>query len=99
MRSRGYSPQEYIDRSPILKEILNLVQSNFLSPVEFGLFDGIVRPLTNTDYFFVWADLSGYYDTQQFVSKTYQDKAEWTKRSITNVAKSGKFSADRTIKE
>ncbi|MDP3804417.1 MAG: glycogen/starch/alpha-glucan phosphorylase, partial [Candidatus Omnitrophota bacterium] len=99
LRSRGYNPQEFIDRSPALKEIFHLIQSNFLSPVDFGLFDPIVRSLLNPDHFFVCADFEQYCSTQGMVSRAYRDRDEWVKKSIINVAKSGKFSSDRTIEE
>ncbi|MDD5423411.1 MAG: glycogen/starch/alpha-glucan phosphorylase, partial [Candidatus Omnitrophica bacterium] len=99
IRGRGYRPQDYIDRSPALGEIFHLINSNFLSPVEFGLFDPIVQSLIYTDYFFVCADFDNYCKVQDSVSKLYKDQTEWTKKSIINVAKSGKFSSDRTIEE
>ena len=99
IRTEGYRPQEYIANSPALQDIFKLIQSNFLSPVEFGLFDPIMRSLTETDYFFVCADFDHYNATQDMVSKAYKNKTEWAKKSIINVARSGKFSSDRTIAE
>lgn len=99
IRREGYNPRNYIDRSPALREVLALIESNFLSPVEFGLFDPIIRSLVETDYFCVCADFDKYYDMQEIVSKSYLDNNKWTKSSIVNVAKSGKFSSDRTIGE
>ncbi|MDD5422458.1 MAG: glycogen/starch/alpha-glucan phosphorylase [Candidatus Omnitrophica bacterium] len=99
IREQGYKPQDYIDRSPNLGEIFHLINSNFLSPVEFGLFDPMVQSLVHMDYFFVCADFDDYCKTQDSVSKLYIDQMEWTKKSIINVAKSGKFSSDRTIEE
>ncbi|MCM8760868.1 MAG: glycogen/starch/alpha-glucan phosphorylase [Candidatus Omnitrophica bacterium] len=99
IRSRGYNPMAYIEASPALREILNLIKSNFLSPVEFGLFDPIINNLMYTDYFFVCADFDSYCAMQDTVSKQYVNKTEWTKKSIINVAKSGKFSSDRAVRE
>ena len=99
LRQRGYNPNDYIERSPILKDIFRLIKSNFLSPVEFGLFEPIIKSFTQTDYFCVCADFDDYFRTQNVVSKAYLDKKAWTVKSIMNVAKSGKFSSDRTIKE
>lgn len=99
MRSQGYDPRYYIDRSQDLQDIFQLIQSNFLSPVEFGLFEPIVRSLIYTDYFFVCADFELYSKAQSAVSASYQKPEEWIKKSITNVSKSGRFSSDRTIAE
>jgi starch phosphorylase len=99
IRERGYNPQEWIRRSIALQEIIGLIQGNFFSQVEFGLFDPIVRSITDNDYFFVCADFEAYCSMQDAVSKAYLDREEWTRKSIINVAKSGKFSSDRTIQE
>lgn len=99
IRSRGYNPQDYIARSPALQDVFRLIQSNFLSPVEFGLFDPIVQSLTASDYFLICADFDEYCKIQDTVAKAYLDRAGWLRRSITNTAKSGKFSSDRTVRE
>ena len=83
----------------MLQEILQLIQSNFLSQSEFGLFDPIVNNLMYTDYFLICADFEAYCKMQDTVSKAYLDDTEWTKKSIINVAKSGKFSSDRAVRE
>jgi starch phosphorylase len=97
LRSQGYDPNFYIDRCQQLREIVNIIRSDFLSPVEFGLFEPIIRNLTTNDHFFVCADFAEYLDTQEAVSEAYRNNTDWIKRSIINVAKSGKFSSDRTI--
>ena len=99
IRSRGYDPQDYIARSEALQEVFRLIQSNFLSPVEFGLFDPIVHSLTASDYFLICADFGAYDAMQNTVAKAYLDRTQWLKKSITNTAKSGKFSSDRAIRE
>lgn len=99
IKSAGYNPREYIERSPALQEIFKLIQSNFLSPVEFGMFDPILNNLMYTDYFLVCADFDSYCEMQDVVSKAYINKTDWTKKSILNVARSGKFSSDRAIRE
>ena len=83
----------------MLRDILQLIQSNFLSQAEFGLFDPIVHNLMYTDYFLICADFEAYCRMQDTVSKAYMDGTDWTKKSVTNVAKSGKFSSDRAIRE
>ena len=97
LRYRGYNPNEYIERSRPLKSVIELIKSNFLSPVEFGLFDPIVYSLTTSDHFFVCADFDKYLKMQDIVSEAYKDRTDWIKKSIVNVARSGRFSSDRTI--
>ncbi len=99
MRRRGYDPKYYVNGSPVLAEIFRLIQSNFLSPVEFGLFEPIVRSLLDSDYFLVCADFGPYCDMQEKVSRAYGDRDEWLRKSILNVSKSGKFSSDRAVEQ
>lgn len=99
LRSRGYDPRYYIESYPALEEVIRLIQSNFFSQTEFGLFDPIIDNLMNNDYFLVCADFEAYCRMQEEVSVSYSDRTGWTKKSIVNVAKSGKFSSDRAIRE
>jgi len=99
LRSEGYDPNVYVEKSAMLKEIFRLIQSNLLSTAEFGLFSPIVQSLLSTDYFLVCADFESYIQRQSDVSKAYSDRDKWTKRSILNVAKSGPFSSDRAVEE
>jgi len=95
----GYDPQGYINRSTALKEIIGLIRSNFFSSDEPGIFTPILDSLFYDDRYFVCADFDDYCAKQEKVSLLYADKKEWTGRSIINVARSGRFSSDRTIKE
>ncbi len=47
----------------------------------------------------LFADFQSYVDCQEEVGKAYRDKERWTKMSILNTARMGKFSSDRAIKE
>ncbi|MFA5337181.1 MAG: glycogen/starch/alpha-glucan phosphorylase [Candidatus Omnitrophota bacterium] len=95
----GYNPQDYINRSMVLKEIIGLIQSNFFSLGEPNLFTPILDSMFYGDRYFVCADFDDYCVKQEKATMLYADKKEWTKKSIINVAKSGRFSSDRTIKE
>ncbi len=99
IKKNGYYPQEYINRCAILKEIISLIRSNFFSPVDYNLFSPIIDNLSCADPFFICADFDDYCNAQDKVSALYCNKNEWVKKSIVNVAKSGKFSSDRTIKQ
>jgi starch phosphorylase len=99
IRENSYRPQEYIERSPVLREILQLIKANFFSPVDYDLFGPIVDNLAFCDPYFICADFDAYCAVQDKVSAVYRDKTAWAKKSIINVAKSGRFSSDRTIRE
>lgn len=99
LQSEGYNPQDFINRSKYLPGIIELIKNNFFSQVDFGLFEPILNYLLYSDHYFVCADFDDYLAVQEKVSELYRNKELWTQKTIINVAKSGKFSSDRTIRE
>jgi glycogen phosphorylase len=99
LKETGYNPQDYVNRSPVLAEIINLIRGNFFSTVNYDLFKPIVDSLLSEDRYFICADFESYLAVQEKISAAYRDQKTWTEKSIINVAKSGKFSSDRTIRE
>jgi len=95
----GYKPQEYINNSMVLKEIVSLIKNNFFSTLEQGLFEPILESLAGADAYFICTDFESYCAAQDKAAQLYLDRTEWAKKSIINVAKSARFSSDRTIKE
>jgi len=55
--------------------------------------------LDGGDPFFVLADYASYVACQERVAETYRDQRVWTRTSILNVARIGKFSSDRAIQQ
>uniref|UniRef100_A0ABM5FC65 Alpha-1,4 glucan phosphorylase n=1 Tax=Pogona vitticeps TaxID=103695 RepID=A0ABM5FC65_9SAUR len=96
---RGYVAQEYYDRLPELKQVIDQIRSGFFSPKEPDLFRDVINMLFFNDRFKVFADYEAYVKCQEKVSQLYMNSKEWTKMVIRNIAASGKFSSDRTIKE
>jgi len=78
---------------------MNLIGTDFFCPDEPGLFRPIYDELFHNDEYLLMADFDTYIAAQAAVEKAYNDKALWTKMSILNVARCGKFSSDRTIAE
>lgn len=99
LKCRGYDPNAFIQRSPRLHEIFQMIRSNFFSPMEQGIFDPLIYNLTTTDPFLVCADFEAYCAIQDRISEEYQNQEQWIEKAIINVAKAGKFSSDRTIRE
>jgi starch phosphorylase len=95
----GYNPQDFYNNSPVLKQVIDLISSGYFSPEDPGMFNPIVDSLMNGDRFFVMADFDAFVKCQEDVAKCYRDQDEWTKKSILNVARMGKFSSDRAIAE
>ncbi len=100
LRKRGYSPWEWYRSDRRLKGVLDALSSGVFSPGEPGLFRPIVEGLLNGgDPYFVLADFASYLAVQEEVERAYRDEDRWTRMAILNVARSGKFSSDRTIRE
>jgi starch phosphorylase len=99
IKRAGYSPQVYINRNFYLQEIFRLIDLNFFSPLETGIYRDLADNLRYRDPYLVAADFEDYCRVQDIVSEEYKNTKLWTKKSIINVACSGKFSSDRTIKE
>ena len=98
LRSKGYCPQEFIERSPKLKRVLELIRSGFFSPGHPERFKPILESFIY-DTYMVAADFNAYAAAQQEVSEIYLNKALWAERAIINVANMGMFSSDRSIRD
>jgi glycogen phosphorylase len=70
-----------------------------LSRGDTEVFCPLVDNLRYDDPFLVLADYASYVECQRRVSAMWQDTEAWTRMSILNTARSGKFSSDRAIAE
>ncbi len=95
----GYRPWEVYQQNQELKEVIGLISGGLFSHGDPSLFQPLLEHLLNYDTFLLLADYASYVDCQRKVSETYQDPTQWTRMSILNVARLGKFSSDRTIAE
>jgi len=95
----GYHPREYVAKNPELGEVLGLIESGAFSRGDRQTFKPLVDSLLNQDPFLVLADYQSYVNCQGEVSKVYRDERKWTRMSILNIARSGKFSSDRAVHE
>src|SRR5262249_6484388 len=82
-----------------LRDALDRVADGTFSPREPDLFRPIVDSLLNKDPFTALADYQAYVDCQDEVAQAFRDTDHWTEMSILNVARIGKFSSDRAIRE
>jgi starch phosphorylase len=98
-KARGYSPQDYYHANPELKDVIDLIRGGFFSRGDTELFRGLVDGLMYHDPYLLFADFASYVDAQQQVSAAYMNREHWTRMSILNAARTGKFSSDRSIRE
>ncbi|MBZ4666985.1 MAG: Alpha,4 glucan phosphorylase [Defluviitaleaceae bacterium] len=99
-KNRNYNPWDIYNTNQDLRLVLTQLINGFLSPENPELFREIYDSLLNGgDEYFVLKDFDSYAQTHRRIVEAYKNREEWTKMQIMNVAKSGKFSSDRTIKE
>lgn len=99
LKNNGYHPYEYYNNNSELREVIDRISSGYFSRGDAELFKPIVDSLLHHDPFLVLADYHAYSDCQKQVAIAYQNQEKWTKMSILNSARMGKFSSDRSIKE
>ena len=97
--AKGYRPRDYIERNAELAAVLGLIADGTFSRGDTGVFASLVGNLVDHDHFLVLADYADYIRCQNEVSTAWQDTELWTRMSILNSARSGKFSSDRSIAE
>lgn len=95
-----YNPQNYIDESFELQAVMGLLESGHFNQFEPGIFNDIINSMKSpSDLWMTLADFHSYITVQDKVAKAYQNREEWTRKSIINTARSGAFSTDRTMQE
>jgi starch phosphorylase len=99
LKFRGYRPQDYYEQQAPLREVLDFIASGGLSGGDTNLFRPLVENLTWHDPFLVLADYQAYVACQDRVSDLWRDPQAWTRKSILNAARMGKFSSDRSIRD
>uniref|UniRef100_A0A2I3M6G4 Alpha-1,4 glucan phosphorylase n=1 Tax=Papio anubis TaxID=9555 RepID=A0A2I3M6G4_PAPAN len=96
---KGYEAKEYYEALPELKLVIDQIDNGFFSPKQPDLFKDIINMLFYHDRFKVFADYEAYVKCQDKVSQLYMNPKAWNTMVLKNIAASGKFSSDRTIKE
>jgi glycogen phosphorylase len=99
LKAQGYRPMDYYNANQGLKDVIDLIRSGFFSRGDAELFRPLIDGLLYQDPYLLLADFQSYIDCQNRVSEAYRDTDRWTRMSILNTARSGKFSSDRTIRE
>ncbi|MFN3007474.1 glycogen/starch/alpha-glucan phosphorylase [Mycolicibacterium wolinskyi] len=99
VKAQGYRPADYITTNDELAAVLGLIELGQFSGGDTEVLRPIVDSLRNSDPFLVLADYAEYIACQDRVSAVWRDTDAWTRMSILNSARSGKFSSDRAITE
>ena len=99
LKTRGYRPRDYYDQNAELRGVLDFIASGALAGGDTRLFQPLVDNLLGSDPFLVLADYQAYVESQAQVSALWRDPQAWTRKAILNVARMGKFSSDRSIRD
>jgi starch phosphorylase len=99
LKKRGYRPRDFYEKNETLRETIDFIASGGLGHGDKELFRPIVDNLLKDDPFLLLADYQSYIDAQERVSALWRDEKEWTRQSILNTARMGKFSSDRSIRD
>jgi starch phosphorylase len=99
VKARGYRPRNFYNGNEAVREVIDFIASGALAQGDAELFRPIVENLLGDDPFMLMADYQSYLDAQEQVSVLWKDPEAWTRKSILNTARMGKFSSDRSIRD
>ncbi|MFH2129460.1 MAG: glycogen/starch/alpha-glucan phosphorylase, partial [bacterium] len=100
IKQQGYNPKAIYDNDQELQRALDQIKTGYFSPSQLTLFEPITNSLLNAaDPFFVLADYRSYIECHKRVAELFKNEKKWHQTAILNVARMGKFSTDRTIRE
>jgi starch phosphorylase len=94
----GYQSLEYYHHDQRIRQVVDQLTNGFFEGLDDFevIYDAL---LMENDQYFVLRDFASYANTQREVGNAYENQERWLKSSVINIAKSGYFSSDRTIKE
>jgi glycogen phosphorylase len=98
-KAAGYHPWDYYNSNTELKRVIDRISSGFFSHGDPNLFKPLLDSLLGRDDYLLLADYQSYVECQDQVGQAYRDADQWTRMSILNVARMGKFSSDRSIRD
>jgi starch phosphorylase len=97
--AEGYAPWQLYESNPHLREAVDQIRDGYFSGGDKEMFAPLVEALLTRDDYMLFADYQPYVDCQQRVSDAWGDSERWTRMSILNAARVGRFSSDRSIQE
>nr|WP_318680317.1 glycogen/starch/alpha-glucan phosphorylase [uncultured Treponema sp.] len=103
-QDHSYKPSEYLARNPQLAKVVEQLVDGTYDPTHQifkELHDSLVYGVEGQrpDVFYVLADFNSYCKAQEDIAAQYSDRKGWARKTLINIANSGKFSSDRTIED
>jgi starch phosphorylase len=99
LKSHGYRPRDYYESDEEIAAVIDMIADGFFSRGDKELFKPVVNKLLEHDPYLVLADFPAYAQCQRQVDRAYKARESWTRLSILNAARTGKFSSDRAMHE
>jgi glycogen phosphorylase len=99
LKVRGYRPRDFYEKNTALREVIDFIASGELAHGDRELFRPIAENLLDHDPYLLLVDYQSYIDAQERVSALWRKPQAWTRMSILNTARMGKFSSDRSIRD
>lgn len=99
-KNNSYTPKDYYTSDNITKECVDFITcAKMLEVGDETSLERLQNELKNKDWFMTLLDFKDYIKVKDKAFKDYENKQEWGKKMLVNIAKAGYFSSDRTIKE
>lgn len=95
--SHHYSARDIYERDPQIQRILNSLIDGTIPNIESEGIDIFNSLVNDNDEYFLLKDYHSFYQAQMKADANFADKKSWARKSLVNIAQSGKFSADYTI--
>jgi starch phosphorylase len=98
-KAKGYRPSDLYESNAALRATIDAIASGAFADGDRDLFRPLVDSLLTRDDYMLLADFQSYVDCQARVSEAYRSQHAWTRMSILNTARVGRFSSDRSIRD
>ncbi len=96
---KGYASSYYYNRNPELKAAVDYLQTGFNGRSFADIANYLLYSFGVSDPFMCLADFDFYQEARKQVYADYSDRTTWNKKALANIANSGFFAADRSIRD
>ena len=96
----SYCAAQYYNNNPVIKEAVDFITgSELMSIGNKERLERLSNELIGKDWFMTFPDFDAYVKTREQAYADYENRHDWAKKMLVNIAKAGYFSSDRTIEE
>lgn len=96
----SYCAAKYYNNNPVIKEAVDFITgSELMSIGDKERLERLSNELIGKDWFMAFPDFDAYVKTREQAYADYENRHDWAKKMLVNIAKAGYFSSDRTIEE